>query len=241
MTMIEKLNLSRASSRFCKLINKQKQVAEFISYAKIIFHSQFSASFSFRSFARTFKFKFYEKYVHERWKNNGAKILAHLLWCRRNKFLNNCDLCVKVERFYNNMPEGYVCNKYYNDLWNKRIEKVFDDRYCYQGLTVRQLCVCDNIENICNSAAFLNFFRVIAIRIFFNIAKQFIFDTKLRHKEIFFYFFSEQSKSIFRCQCANVNDKTVASVIRKLKPFISYDSSFLKITNEHYLNYIECT
>ena len=134
----------------------------------------------FRSFARTFKFKFYDKYVQESDQIyldyvfqiyidlTGEKILAHMLWCKRNKFLNNCDLYTKVERFYNNMPEGYVCNKYHNDLWNKRIEKVFDDRYCYQGITVRQLCVCDNIENICNTAAFINFFGVIAIRIFFN-------------------------------------------------------------------------
>ena len=103
----------------------------------------------------------------------SKKILAHALWCTRNRL--RVDLCIKVERFYNNIPDGFVCNKYYNDLWNKRIEKVFDDRYCYQGVVVRQLCVCDNIENVCSSAVFINFFGVIAIRIFFNIAKQFIF------------------------------------------------------------------
>ena len=230
MTMIDRLNLSQSSSRFCKLINKQRQIAEFLSYGAVICHSQFSALFSFRSFVRNFKVKFYEKYVHRSdqiyldyvfqmfFDLTVEKILAHMLWCIRNKFLNNCDLCIKVERFYNNIPDGFVCNKYYNDLWNKRIEKVFDDRYCYQGFVVRQLCVCDNIENICSSAVFINFFGVIAIRIFFNIAKQFIFGVKLRNKEIFFDFFSEQSKVIFRCLCANLDSDSVDKFIKKLKP-----------------------
>ena len=248
--MIDKLNLSQTSSRFCKIINKQKEFARFRSYAKIIFHNKITA-YSFRSFARTFKFKFYEKFVQESDRIyldyvfqilidlTGEKILAHMLWCKRNKFSNNCDLCIKVERFYNNMPEGYVCNKFYNALWNKRIEKVFDERYCYQAITVKQLCVCDNIENICNTAAFIIFFGVIAIRIFFNISRQFIFCVKLRNKEIFFDFFSEQSKCIFRCLCAN--DEIAGNLIIKLKPLNDYDPSFLKITNEHYLLYIQCT
>ena len=99
--MIDKLNLSQTSSRFCKLINRQKQVAEFLSYVAGICPSRPIMSFSFRSFARNFKVKFYERYVHKSdqiYLNyvlqifidlSREKVLAHMLWCTRNKFLNN--------------------------------------------------------------------------------------------------------------------------------------------------------
>ena len=206
----------------------------------------------FLDFVRTFKSKFYQGYVHESNQKymdyvlqkfntiNGEVILAHLLWCTRNSLLANCDLYVKVVRFYNDMPEGFVCNRFYNALWDKKIEKVFDERYCYLGMNIRQLCVCDNIENVCNFSTFINFFGVIAVRLFFNIGKQFIFTVRLRN-ESFFTFFSDQSKTIFARICANLEQDTVENIIRELIPLTDYNPAFLKITNEHYTKYLSCT
>ena len=171
----------------------------------------------------------------------AEKISAHLLWCTRNRFLFNCDLCIKVERFYNNIPDGFVCTRFYNELCNKSLEKVFDERYCYQGVAVRQLCVCDNIENISSSGVFMNFYGVIAIRIFFNIAKKFTFGVRLRNKEIFFDFFSVQCKIIFRSLCDDLDSDAIAKFIKKLKPCVVYNPSFTKVANRHYIDYIECT
>ena len=201
MTMITKLNFSKTCLRFCKLINKQKQTIAFLKYAKEITHCQFIGFLSFRKFANSFKFKFYEKHVQKSdqfYMNyvlemfcdiTTEKILAHMFWCIRNRFLFNCDLCVRVQRFYNELPDNFVCNEFYNELWNKNLEKVFDERYCYQGIIMRQLCVCDNVENLSSAASFMNLYGVLAIRIFFNIARKNIFEVKLRNKEVFFNFF----------------------------------------------------
>ena len=126
-------------------------------------------------------------------------------------------------------------------MWNKKLAKVFDERYCYQGVTVRQLCVCHNIENISSSGSFINFFGVIAIRVFFNIAKKFIFGVKLRNKEIFFYFFSAESKTIFRSLCDDLDSDGIVKFVIKLKPCVDYNPSFTKVTNKHYIYYLECT
>ena len=109
MTMVDRLHLSKTSSRFCQLINKQKRTAKFLSLGCQILHCQFIGFYSFRKFGSNFKFKFYEKYVHKSdqiYLNyllemfcdiTAEKILPHLLWCTRNRFLFNCDLCIKVE------------------------------------------------------------------------------------------------------------------------------------------------
>ena len=252
MTIINKLNLSKTCSRFCKLINKQKQIVRFLSYSREILHCQFIAFYSFRQFVSNFKSKFYSRFVNktdqlylnyvlEMFCNITAEnVLAHFLWCTRNKFLFDCDLCVKVEQFYKDMPDQFVCKKFYYELWNKNLEQVFNDRYCYQGVLVRQHCVCDNIENICSTAVFMSFYGAIAIRIFFNIAKKFIFGVRLRNKEIFFAFFSEQSKIVFISLCDDLDANVIAKFIRKLKPCIDYNSRFTKIPNKHYIDYLEC-
>ena len=253
MTMIAKLNLSKTCSRFCKLINKEKRTARFLKYAREITHCQFTGFLSFRKFANSFKFKFYEKFVDKSDQFyidyvldmicdiTAEKILAHMFWCTRNRFYANCDLCVKFPRFYNELPDNFVNKAFYNELWNKTVEKVFDERFCYQGIVLRQLCVCDNIENLSSAASFMNFYGVLAIRIFFNIIKKYMFTVKLRNKELFFNYFSEQSKIIFESLCNDREVDYVTNLIKKLKPCVDYNPSFTKIPNEHYIKYLECT
>ena len=99
MTMIAKLNLSKTCSRFCKLINKEKITARFLKYAKEITHCQFIGFLSFRKFANSFKFKFYEKFVDKSdqfyidyvldiiCEITAEKILAHMFWCMLTDFM----------------------------------------------------------------------------------------------------------------------------------------------------------
>ena len=175
MTMITKLNFSKTCSRYCKLINKQKQTIRFLKHSKKITHCQFIGFLSFRKFANSFKLKFYDTHVErsDQFYINyvlemicditAEKILAHMFWCIRNRFLFNCDLCVKVPRFYNEIPDNFVNKVFYNELWNKNLEKVFDERLCYQGVVLKQLCVCDNIENLSSAGCFTNFYVLLSL------------------------------------------------------------------------------
>ena len=117
------------------------------------------------------------------------------------------------------------------------MEVVFTEDYCYQGVSIRKLCVCDNIENINSIGTFTNFYGVIAIRIFFNIVSRYISKVKIRCKDVILNFFREQSKALFDSLCSDIDIDIVAKLIKDLKPFVDYDARFLKITNK---NYVSC-
>ena len=55
--MINKLNLSRTFSRFCKIINKQKQTIRFLKNCKEITH-HFASFLPLQTFCEYFKLKF---------------------------------------------------------------------------------------------------------------------------------------------------------------------------------------
>ena len=48
-----------------------------------------------------------------------------------------------------------------------------------------------------------------------------------------------ESKRIFSKLCDNVNVRYLREQIKLFRPFIDYDTSFLKITNTYYLKYLE--
>ena len=109
------------------------------------------------------------------------KILAHLLLCRRNySFEDNCNYCSRVVRFYNDTPTSYISSAYYNDLWNKEIEKVFYDELHFQNNKGKYLCFSEHFENIHPFPQLVNLLGVISIRIFFNISKRFLFSVQLK-------------------------------------------------------------
>ena len=251
--MINKLNLSRTCSRFCKIINKQKQTIRFLKNCKEITH-HFASFLPLQTFCEYFKLKFYNTHVVEKSDQfyinyvlkkicdfiTPEKILAHLFWCTRNRLLFNCDLCVKVPQFYNEIPDGFINKAFFHELWNKNVERVFDERYCYQGVVLKQSCVCDNIENLSTVAAFANFYGVLLIRIFFNIIRKHVLSVKLKNKELFLNFFREESKTIFNSRCSDLDIDCITNLAKRIKPNLDYNPSFTKITNINYINYLTC-
>ena len=168
------------------------------------------------------------------------KILAHLLRCRRNySFEDNCKYCSRVVSFYNETPVSYISSAYYNDLWNKEIEKVFYDELHFQNNKEKHLCFSEHFENIHSFPQLINLLGVIAIRIFFNISKRFLFTVQFKQKEVLYGFFMSESKRIFPILCDNINVRYLQEQIKFFKPFTDYDASFLKITNTYYLKYLE--
>ena len=168
------------------------------------------------------------------------KITAHLFWCQRNYSLKeDCKLISQVIRFYDELPVLYMHSKHYTDLWDKEVEKVFSNELHYKFEDNKISPDCCYFENDYSKSQLINLFGIIALRIFFNISKKFIFVTQFKQKVIFYKFFIAESRSIFSVACDNIDIVYVKNVLKDLKPFIDYDATYLKITNSYYIKYLE--
>ena len=167
-------------------------------------------------------------------------IFAHLFWCqRRSSFLNECGLCCKVKRFHDEIPVIYLHSKHYTDFWDTQTEKVFSERLYIAPEIIGKYRDCVYFENGYTKHQLINLFGIIAIRLVFNIGKRYIFMTKSKEKERFYKFFVGESRSIFIVVCDNISIDFVKKVLKDLKPNINHDPTYLKITNSHYIKYLE--
>ena len=147
LSVVSKLNLFHTCRRFYALVNDDSRTIRFKQHAKKIYKSKLNVKFLIEGFCNNVQTKYY-RYVVEKADKvylgfffdilklelTPEKILAHLLWCRRNySFEDNCDYCSGVVRFYNETPTNYIFSAYYNDLWNKEIEKVFYEELHFQN------------------------------------------------------------------------------------------------------------
>ena len=105
------------------------------------------------------------------------KITAHLFWCQRNYSLKeDCKLYSQVIRFYDESPTIYLHTKHYTDLWDKNVEKVFSNDLHVNFKEEKLSPDCYYFENVYSKSQLINLFGIITLRIFFNIAKKFIFE-----------------------------------------------------------------
>ena len=159
-----------------------------------------------------------------------------MFWCQRNYlFKEECKLCSQVIIFYNEPPTIYLYSKHYSDLWDKHTEKVFSDDMHFK-LETKDQRECTYIENVYYKTQLINLFGVISLRIFFNLAKKFIFVTQLKQKERFYKFFLAESRNIFTVVCDNICVDFTKNVLKELKPYVDYDPAYFKITNSYYIN-----
>ena len=142
-------------------------------------------------------------------------------------------------KFYKELPLLHLHSKYYSDLWNKDVEKALSDELHYEHDLNKISVDCYYFENIYSFSQLVNLIGVIALRIFFNLSKKFIFTVQLKQKEMFYNLFVSESRQIFQAVCDNIDIKYIEDKIKVLKPYIDYDATFLKITNSYYLKYLE--
>ena len=124
---------------------------------------------------------------------------------------------------------NWSCN---GTVWTKIIERVFYEEFDFENNN-------EHFENINLFTHLINLLGVIAIRIFFNIGKMYLFTVRFKRKENLYSFFMTESKKFFLILCDNVNARSVNEQIKLFKPFIDYDDSFLKITNTYYYYYLK--
>ena len=97
-------------------------------------------------------------------------------------------------------------------------------------------CTC--FENVYHKTQLINLFGVFSLRIFFTLAKKFIFVTRLKQKERFYKFFLAESRNIFTVVCDNICIDLTKNVLKELKPYSDYDPTYFKI-NSYYIKYLE--
>ena len=251
MSYVDKLNLSKTSKRFFNLI-KTKQIIHLEEQFKKFYLSQKQIEDVINDFIRKFKLKylkeidqcdeFYLEYFFSILKQSLTPklIFAHLFWYqRRYSFKDECKLCCQVKRFYDEVPTIYLHSKHYTDFWDKHTEKVFSDEFHFRLEVNRIERECCYFENVYSKHQLINLFGVIAMRIYFNLTKKYIFVTQFKQKERFYKFFVSESRNIFTVVCDNICVDFTKNVLTELKPFIDYDPTYLKITNSYYIKYLE--
>ena len=98
---------------------------------------------------------------------------------------------------------------------------------------------CTYFENVYHKTQLINSFGIIALPIFFNLAKKFVFVTRFKQKERFYKFFLAESRNIFTVVCDNICIDFTKNMLKELKPYIDYDPTYFKITNSYYIKYLE--
>ena len=203
LSYADQLSLSETCQRFFNLIKTKQITKRFESLFKAIYLSQEQILYAVQEFIRKLNLyeieitdKLYLNYVLSILKEalHPKKITAHLLWCQRNYSLKeDCKICCQVIRFYDEMPTIYLHTKHYADLWEKKIEKVFSDELHYKIEESHSSLDCQYFENIHSKAQLVNLFGIIALRIFFNLSKKYLFLTQFKQKEKIYRFFLAES------------------------------------------------
>ena len=250
LSYVDKLNLSETCKRFFNLIETKQINKHFNGQFKKFFVSQEQIKDVIKEFIRKFKTKYFESieqtdklyleyYFTILKKSLTPKLIsAHLFWCQRNYLLKEeCKLCSQVIMFYNELPTIYLYSKHYSDLWDKHTEKVFSDEMHFK-LEAKHERDCTCFENVYHKTQLINLFGVISLRIFFTLAKKFIFVTRLKQKERFYKFFLAESRNIFTVVCDNICIDFTKNVLKELKPYFDYDPTYFKI-NSYYIKYLE--
>ena len=84
----------------------------------------------------------------------------------------------------------------------------------------------------------LNYFGKIAVRVYMNLRKRYIFIGKFKQK-FFYEKYMEQSRCLFSSIVLNVKRAYIKTVVRSLVPVAHYDPSYFMISNIPYIQYLK--
>ena len=248
LSYVDQLRLSETYRRFYNLIKNKLASKRFEELFKNIYSNPTQITDIVEEFNCRAKFydiesrdKLYLKYFISILKQEllPKKIAAHLFWCQRDYsfFRENCKLCSQVIRFYDQIPERYLYAENFADLWNVEIQDVYYKKIFYKVQDGRFKW--HYFENINSKIQLVNLFGVIAVRIFFNLSKKYIFLTQFKQKELLYKYFIDESKILFSAVCRSIDINYVESLFKEIKPFVDYNSTYLKIPNSFYTKYLE--
>ena len=255
LSYVDSIQFGRTCKRFFALVNNQEFMKRCDRHQHDIFImpvKRDSTRDFFSGFDKFFKKHYtdyenilYMKYFLSMMREhlNSRFIFRHLYWCKRSPNLtNSCKFCCQVRRCFiydkSETETRYVYALYHHQSYDQHHESIFqnDDYFSKDLNTLYKQC--DYFEHIYHYNQLINFFGVIAVRIFFNIGKNYFFLGRMKKGYIYNYFIS-WSKRLFFSICQNISKKYVADAISFLKPLRDYDPTYLKITNVKYIDYLE--
>ena len=162
-----------------------------------------------------------------------------MFWCqRRSIFDSECKFCCKVFKWSGDTNNQLIFSKCYTDFWDTHSEQVFvQDTYLTENLQIKKRYV--YFENVYTTAQLVNFFGVIACRLFLNVGKRVLFVGKISSNKDIYRFRAKFTDKLFKFICEKVRYDYASIAIYSLQPYVDYDCKHFKVVNLHYTGYLE--
>ena len=253
MSYLNLIMLSRTCKRFFVLVIGIERFKKAEFHMKNVFNMKAEYSF-FAHFRSEFKFLFcnhfsgYANFLHLKWfmsifleQLNERLLFAHVYWCRRNSNDEfSCQYCRPVRRCmtfdYTESNTVAVFSLKSYGRWDEDFIKFFENDNYYSPEINKMYKSCLPRDFIWCYNQLLNYFAKIAVRIFINIGKKHLFFSKFNQK--FFYdCYLEQTRYLFSSVISNFRKTYIKEAVEKLVPFRDYDSTYLIICNNYYIQY----
>ena len=266
---MDKISFGRTCIRFFNLVSS-KEIVYLNEEFKFFFEDPKSIVNYIKYVCGRFELQFYHHYHLKcdrlylayflyilKEKLTNRLICGHLFWChRKNVFNSECKICCQVFRSDDDPTKTFLYSKSYIDLWDTHGEKVFvEETYLEENMQAYSRCA--YFENVYTRYQLITLFGVIAVRLFLNIGKRYLFWGKFIRNKQLYRTYAKYSNDLFDIVCKNIKDDYAGVTIYNLKPYIDYDSKYLKIytifitifiytiyhyikiSNLHYIDYLE--
>ena len=187
---------SRTCKRFFALVNRIERFQKAESHMKRVFCMQSEYAF-FAHFRSEFMILFlnhfagYANSLHLKWfmrfitdHLNERMLFAHVYWCRRNSNdIFGCRYCMPVHRckildYTEENTQSVFCLNSYG-RWDKDFIKIFQDDDFYTSEQNKAYKSCPQRDFVYCYNQLLNYFAKIAVRIYLNIGKKYLFFFKV--------------------------------------------------------------
>ena len=152
------------------------------------------------------------------------------------KFCQPVKRCMIFDKSEADMRYKYELTSY--GRWNEEFIQIFQNKDYFTNSLNLKYKSCPRREIIYSYNQLINYFAVIATRVYFNLGKHFLFFS--RYKQKFLYDnYLEQSKYLFSSIVKNVRKAYARSAVRYLRPVTDYDPTYFIISNALYVLYLK--
>ena len=160
-------------------------------------------------------------------------------WCQRKNILESkCRICTQVFKWEGDSDDIFLYSSKYMDFWDTHAEKLFcSDTYLSENCKLTNVR-CTYFEEFYTSHQLVNMFGTIACRIFIYLGKRNFFVGRMNNEGIYRYY-GKFTRKLFSFVCSNIRPGYANKAIYELRPAIDYDSTYMKIVNLKYTEYLE--
>ena len=150
-------------------------------------------------------------------------IYGHMFWRQRKATLHSeCKICCNMFKWSGDTNNQLIFSKCYTDFWDTHSEQVVvQNTYLSENLGLKKICA--YFENVYTTAQLVNFFGVIACRLFLNVGTRVLFVDKICNNQDIYRFYVKFTDKLFKFICEKVRCDYGHVAIYSLKPYFDYD------------------